>query len=352
MGLLYVGCMRVVSTKCFLVVGLVWSLGVSAWACPGLGHLWHAVDTKGSAAAQVCFDRAKVEAGKGNHDGAIAEYSKAIEVSPNYCSAYNNRGIQRRHTGDIQGALADHRHAVELEPFSAIPNYNLGEDYFSVGDLRAINNFDVAVSCDPNYQEAYLERAIVRLDLGNRAGALIDCNQAVRLKPDDGQAYVRRAYVRYYTRDYLGAISDYDRAIKINPMDDNAFYSCAYAQRALGRVSEAIVDLDSAIKINSHFAAAYNYRGQLFLEIGQIQNAIADLDRSVFLESGTSSFYLKRANARMTLKLPGDFYGTLMDYAMGWALTGKEVVGADLSSLQNLVLRFIEGTGVFRLHRM
>ena len=47
-------------------------------------------------------------------DGAIADYSKVIELDPNNADAYNNRGFAREAKGDLNGAAADLNKAAKL----------------------------------------------------------------------------------------------------------------------------------------------------------------------------------------------------------------------------------------------
>ena len=46
--------------------------------------------------------------------GAISDYTKAIEIYPNYDIAYKNRGISKEELGDLNGACADWKKAAEL----------------------------------------------------------------------------------------------------------------------------------------------------------------------------------------------------------------------------------------------
>ncbi|MER3493461.1 MAG: hypothetical protein C4323_14700, partial [Mastigocladus sp. ERB_26_2] len=50
----------------------------------------------------------------GFYKGAIADYTSALKINPNYADAYYNRGIARYNLGDNQGAIADLQKAAEL----------------------------------------------------------------------------------------------------------------------------------------------------------------------------------------------------------------------------------------------
>ena len=54
--------------------------------------------------------KAKLE----DYKGAIEDYTKAIEINPNYSNAYKNRGASKENLGDLSGACADWRKAANL----------------------------------------------------------------------------------------------------------------------------------------------------------------------------------------------------------------------------------------------
>ena len=59
----------------------------------------------------LAFSKAKI----GDHTGAIADYTKAIEMDFEYSSyAYLNRGVSKETLGDIKGACSDWREAMKL----------------------------------------------------------------------------------------------------------------------------------------------------------------------------------------------------------------------------------------------
>ena len=47
-------------------------------------------------------------------EGAVSDYTKAIELNPFYREAYYNRGIARYYLSDINGACQDARKAKSL----------------------------------------------------------------------------------------------------------------------------------------------------------------------------------------------------------------------------------------------
>ena len=46
--------------------------------------------------------------------GAIADYTKAIEIDPNYSYVYSNRGNAKQRLGDLDGACSDWRKGSNL----------------------------------------------------------------------------------------------------------------------------------------------------------------------------------------------------------------------------------------------
>ena len=53
---------------------------------------------------------------QGKHVEAIEQYSKAIELKPDYTDAYNNRGVLYAKLNKIDEAMADYNKAIELKP--------------------------------------------------------------------------------------------------------------------------------------------------------------------------------------------------------------------------------------------
>jgi tetratricopeptide (TPR) repeat protein len=52
---------------------------------------------------------------KGEHDAAIADFTKAIEMNPECVQAYASRGLSKEAKGDPNGAKADYSKSIQIQ---------------------------------------------------------------------------------------------------------------------------------------------------------------------------------------------------------------------------------------------
>ena len=64
--------------------------------------------------ANYYFDRGFDKYDIGDYYGAISDFTKAINIDPQYIRAYLNRSISKESIGDINGACLDAKKAVSL----------------------------------------------------------------------------------------------------------------------------------------------------------------------------------------------------------------------------------------------
>jgi hypothetical protein len=65
-------------------------------------------------------DRGMRRQSQGDHDGAIEDFTKAIELNPNLAKAYAARGVSREAKGDGGGAKSDYSKSIQIEIMSEI----------------------------------------------------------------------------------------------------------------------------------------------------------------------------------------------------------------------------------------
>jgi lipoprotein NlpI len=101
----------------------------------------------------------------------VSRLDREITTNPNEPNNYNERAMLKDKLGDSQGALADYNRAIDLAP-------NFTTAYLRRGLFRAnrLNfplgaflDYNQAIQLDPTYSKAYLNRGILR------CGKMNDC---------------------------------------------------------------------------------------------------------------------------------------------------------------------------------
>jgi tetratricopeptide (TPR) repeat protein len=98
-----------------------------------------------------------------------------------------------------------------------------GNLYAVQGEVdRAIADYDVAITLDPNRAVAFFNRATALMEKGEIDRALFDFDHAIELNPMDADAHVGRGRAYYQKKDYAAALTDYDAALRLVPDNPEA----------------------------------------------------------------------------------------------------------------------------------
>ena len=208
---------------------------------------------------------------------------------------------------DYSRAIADYTRATALNPQFAEAFYDRGEAYRMQRDYgRAITDFTEAIRLNPRYGDAFYQRGNSYLE-GPKADyrrAIADYNQAVALNPLDAHAFNNRgtAYQSGPQPDYAQAIADYTQAIALNPQYAEAFNNrgLARAQRQPPEYAAAVADYTEAIAINPRLADAFYNRGNAYRLASNhdYDRAIADYDHAAALEPANANYQTGRCLGR------------------------------------------------------
>jgi tetratricopeptide (TPR) repeat protein len=160
--------------------------------------------------AEVYFETAQKKAKFDDAiEEAIAEYSEAIRLNPDYADAYHNRGNLYVRKADIESALFDFDRAIELNPEFAKAYFNRGLTHHnSQNYAKAVIDYTKAISLDSKLAFAYNNRGEAYFALGNYQQALEDFRKMNELKFGDQFALAGLAISRH-------AIGETDKAIKL-----------------------------------------------------------------------------------------------------------------------------------------
>ncbi len=128
--------------------------------------------------------------GVNRYDLAVADFTKAIELDPNYLVAYYNRGVAYFDLGQYDVAIMDFTKAMELGLRGKGTYHIRGLAYAKQGkyDL-AIADFNKALEVDPNDVATYNNRGIAYLLKGQYDHTIRDLTKAIRLDSKNAAIY-------------------------------------------------------------------------------------------------------------------------------------------------------------------
>ena len=155
-----------------------------------------------------------LKAERGDHQGAIADYDRALQLNPADLDVYYNRGVSRAALKDFQGAISDYNAVLRMDPHSGDALFNRGMAYAATSNRRAalkdltnaINIYELRVTLnqlvnpaatdDPstlaptnpitNLPYLYYHRGGVWLDLEQPAMSMADWQRAATLAQQIG----------------------------------------------------------------------------------------------------------------------------------------------------------------------
>ena len=216
---------------------------------------------------------------------AIAEYSEAIRIRPDYPAPYYNRANALHQLGDLKHAIDDFTRSLHLSP-DAATYVERGKCYHEVGDQpAALADFAEALHLDPNYIAAHFYRALLHEDRKDYDSALADLNQAITIgskDPDElASLYFNRAIIYRRLDRYDDALADLDQAATLTPKDAEIYNlrgSCWFLK---GDKQRALMEHERAIQLAPDDAAAYVGRGLALWETKQDDWGAKEYDRVI-----------------------------------------------------------------------
>jgi tetratricopeptide (TPR) repeat protein len=125
---------------------------------------------------------AKAKYKERDYSGALAEYTRSIEVNPTDALAFCCRGVTYYRLGDLDQAMADYNQAIDLDPKLAIAYYRRGFlQYLTKDYLSAIADYNKSIELNPDFALAYSNRSHVYRELYGEQEAVVDLRWAAKL---------------------------------------------------------------------------------------------------------------------------------------------------------------------------
>jgi len=142
------------------------------------------------------YNRGAAHYSDGRYDKAISDYSRFIEINPDYADSYYRRARAYEAKGRYEQAVSDYDECIRIRPDFVQAYHRRGNAYKNMSRYdRAIADFSKAIEIAPDYAEAYFSRAIIYEVKGRDDKAIADYSKCIEIQPGDYNAYRKlRAY--------------------------------------------------------------------------------------------------------------------------------------------------------------
>ncbi|MGB5972250.1 MAG: tetratricopeptide repeat protein, partial [Nodosilinea sp.] len=218
---------------------------------------------------------------------AIGDLDRAVQLQPSSLKAYGNRGRIQLDLEDYHGAIADFTAVLAKRPKFAKVLLWRGLAYLKLGVhaalaehrreayQSAIADFTQLLQDHPHHAEAYNYRSVAYFQLGNAYQATLDINHAIDCQADYVEAYINRGMLRHELGDLQGAIDDYTTVLELNPELQDRSYNQTLVGLALDS-PDATLSEDTPLNLRFRLADLYDSRGLMRAQVGDMEGAIAD----------------------------------------------------------------------------
>jgi tetratricopeptide (TPR) repeat protein len=278
-------------------------------------------------------------------DDAIDQFTKAIELDPDFDKAYIQRAIAYSKLEDYKKAAQDFDRAIVFNEKDGELYYLSGSCYYQLEEYQiALDRFTNAIDLKNNFQEAYRERSVVLMELRRYQEALEDCRKCLKIKedekgyfnlaqvyeklemyPESEEAYRRSieenprviethfalARMLYSTEDYSNAYASVTQVLQLDPGNLEGILLQSQILAAQKNYPKAIEVLSMASIEYPDEPRIFRYRGDYYRALNQAANAIIDYTRAIELDPGMADVYYKRAGA---YEITRDYKEALIDY--------------------------------------
>ncbi|EXJ94823.1 mitochondrial import receptor subunit tom-70 [Capronia coronata CBS 617.96] len=223
-----------------------------------------------------------------------AGLEEGVELDENTGKGQLQRGLlsMKKKTGQgYDEAAAAFKKAVELGDLGEHEAFALNMRatflYLEGDTTKALEDLTKAVELQPSMTQAYIKRASMQLELGNKDLAAEDFEKAMAQNKDDPDIYYHRAQLHFILGEFADAAKDYQKSIDLDRDFIYSHIQLGVTQYKMGSIASSMATFRRCIKNFDKVPDVYNYYGELLLDQQKYQEAIERFDTSIEMERQT-----------------------------------------------------------------
>ncbi|HJZ55084.1 MAG TPA: protein kinase, partial [Gemmataceae bacterium] len=236
------------------------------------------------------FVRGTVHLALEQNELAAMSFGACLAIRDDFAPAWMNRGFAFSRLRFYELAIDDYDRAVTLDPNLTDAYIHRSDAKFARKDLKGTEN-DLTRVLDTGAAQVriYLKRSNVRKWRGDKAGEKADRDAGLALAPADEWDWIARAEHR--EDNPKGALADVEEALKLNPFSMDGLQMKAHLLSELDRPAEALAVLDRAVRFYPDSAPARAGRGVLLARLGKRDAALRDAQDALLLDTKAPNLY-------------------------------------------------------------
>ena len=137
----------------------------------------------------------------------------------------------------------------------------------------------MALKLDPEFADAYLDKARSEYTSGKKVESISDFSNAIKFAEDNKtlhDALCDRAITLAEMKRYKEALADADKAVELKFNEADAYHTRSSVHQMMNNYKSAIADISKAIELNPDDAYLYASRGGIYFKMEEYDNAIKD----------------------------------------------------------------------------
>ncbi len=224
---------------------------------------------------------------------AMADYKKALLISPGSLQAHNNLGnALMKIPGRWQEAIVEYQAALRIDPDDAETHSNLADALEKMPGRRteAIHEYETALRINPDYAKAHNDLGCALKNIpGRQAEAIAHLQTALQIMPDYAEAHYNLGMILSAMPGRISdAVAEYEAALRYNPDFADAQYNLGYILLFVpGRLPEALLHLQAAVRIRPDDAEARCFLGLALSHFpGRAAEAMAEYKTALHIDPG------------------------------------------------------------------
>lgn len=223
-----------------------------------------------------------------DYDGAVEHYTAAIQADDSYAEAYNGRAAAYNAVRQHQKALVDLNKAIELNP--DVPKYYRNRS-LALSGLRqneeALVDDQKGLEMEPDSPRVWSSYGMTLLALERFEEAKQAVEKALELHPNEAHYYYQLGVIASRAGHLEEALEAYNKALSLAPDDADIDSGRRLVLGRLGRYDEVLAEINHEIKKNPRKGGAYITRSLINFYMERYEDAVKDA--TMALERGQAS---------------------------------------------------------------